>query len=235
MRQVADEREDPRRLPAYVLGEAAHYLGIPPATVRSWVSGRGYPTKQGSRRAAPVIAVASANPIMLSFINLVEIHVLASITRQHKIPLPTVRRAVRFLKREFNSPHPLADRAMETDKKDLFIRESGLLINASQEGQIAIRDMLDAYLSRIERDIAGFAARLYPFTGPAGANVPRSVVIDPRISFGKPVLAGTNVPTVVIAQRYKAGESVRDLELDYGKSAEEIQEAIRCELELKAA
>jgi len=34
------ETGDPRLMPAYSLGEAAHYLRMPEGTLRSWVVGR---------------------------------------------------------------------------------------------------------------------------------------------------------------------------------------------------
>jgi uncharacterized protein (DUF433 family) len=49
------------------------------------------------------------------------------------------------------------------------------------------------------------------------------------------LLAGTGIATTVIAQRYKAGESIAELAEDYGRSTPEIEEAIRCELWLDAA
>lgn len=62
-----------------------------------------------------------------------------------------------------------------------------------------------------------------------------AVVIDPRISFGRPVLAGSGIPTAVIAEQYKAGESVDELADDYGRKRLEIEEAIRCELDERGA
>jgi len=44
------------------------------------------------------------------------------------------------------------------------------------------------------------------------------------------VLAGTGIPTAVLADRYKAGESMRDLSVDYECERDLIEEAIRCEL-----
>jgi hypothetical protein len=41
--------------------------------------------------------------------------------------------------------------------------------------------------------------------------------MDPRIEFGRPVLKSSAVPTAVIADRYKAGESIADLAEDYGE------------------
>jgi uncharacterized protein (DUF433 family) len=49
------------------------------------------------------------------------------------------------------------------------------------------------------------------------------------------VLAGTGIPTAIVAERYKAGESIDELAEDYGRSRKEIEEAIRCELWLEAA
>ena len=61
------------------------------------------------------------------------------------------------------------------------------------------------------------------------------MVIDPRVSFGRPSIIGTGIPTSIIAERYKAGESVEDLADDYGLQPLQIQEAIRSELTVEAA
>jgi uncharacterized protein (DUF433 family) len=88
----------------------------------------------------------------------------------------------------------------------------------------------------VEWDKDGFVARLYPFTRsrrtPAEeAGQPRVITMDPRIEFGRPVLKSSAVPTAVIADRYKAGESIADLAEDYGEDPLNIEEAVRCELQ----
>jgi uncharacterized protein (DUF433 family) len=45
------------------------------------------------------------------------------------------------------------------------------------------------------------------------------------------VLKSSAVPTAVIADRYKAGESIADLAEDYGEEPLNIEEAVRCELQ----
>jgi uncharacterized protein (DUF433 family) len=117
----------------------------------------------------------------------------------------------------------------------MFIERYGQLIDIGQAGQLAMHAVLEIYLRRIERDAIGLAVRLYPFTSPNHTETSRSIVIDPTIAFGRPVLARRGIPTVVIAQRYKAGESMDSLVKDYGCEQVEIEEAIRCELHLKAA
>jgi uncharacterized protein (DUF433 family) len=172
---------------------------------------------------------------MLSFFNLVEAHVLDAIRREHGIPLPKVRVALDYLARSFPSEHPLATQEFESDGLSLFLEKFGQLINVSQAGQLAMRKILEAHLRRIDRDPQGFARRLYPFIRKGRPDEPKVVVIDPYVSFGRPVLAGTGVPTAVIADRYKAGESIDSIADDYGRDRLEIEEAIRSELQLEAA
>lgn len=227
---------DPRELPAYSIPDAAHYLRMPTSTLRAWVMGQVYKTGTGARRVfQPIIVLPETARHLLSFVNLVEAHVLDATRRRHRISLQKVRRALRYLSKQFHSPHPLADQRFETDGIDLFVEQSGLLVNLSQDGQLAIRSALEAYLRRIERDEVGFAARLYPFTRKREPEEPKAVVIDPYVSFGRPVLVGTGIPTAVIAERYKAGESIDELAEDYGRARLDIEEAIRCELEVEAA
>jgi uncharacterized protein (DUF433 family) len=234
-RLILEAGQDPRQLPAYSITEAARYLRMPEATLRSWVVGRLYPTTAGQSFFRPVIHLPEDGWPVLSFVNMVEAHVLEAIRRQENVALHKVRAAVAFLERHYHSRHPLVEHQFETDGLDFFVQKAGLLINLSQAGQLAMRDIVAAYLRRVERDVKGLPIRLYPFTRKREPEEPRAVVIDPFVSFGRPVLAGTGIATAVLAERFKAGESVEELAKDYGRTALDIQEAIRCELPLEAA
>ena len=85
-------------------------------------------------------------------------------------------------------------------------------------------------------DSAGVPIKLYPFTRKPATNAePEPVVIDPCLAFGRPVLAGRAVPTAVLADRFKAGDSLNELALDHDISSQAIEEAIRCELSRRKA
>jgi len=226
---------DLRDIPAYGLSEASHYLGISKATLRSWVLGRHYPIEAGKQFFKPIIELPDKEKRLLSFVNLVEAHVLEAIRQRHGIKFWRVRGAVEYLEGQLDSRHPLAEQKFVTDGIDLFVEQFGRLVNISREGQLAIKELIQTYLRRIERDSAGFPIRLYPFTRERKPDEPKTIVIDPYISFGRPVLAGTGIATTIIAQRYKAGESIEELVEDYGRPTSDIQEAIRCELWLNAA
>ena len=232
---------DLRALPNYRLPEAAHYLRTPLSTLRFWIFGQSYQTASGKRTSKPIITIPEGWPPRLSFINMVEAHVLSGIRYQHRVPLGAVRRALEYLARESASPHPLAEEQFQTDGVNLFVERLGHLVNISADSQLAMREILRALLRRIERDERGFAIRLYPFSRrpklapPLVDDSPKLVVIDPRVAFGRPVLVGSGVTTSAIAERFDAGESIEALAADYGRPRDEIEEAVRCELIRDAA
>ena len=221
-------------MPAYSLGEAAHYLRMPEGTLRSWVVGRLYPVAGASKRSRPLIHLDDPKKQYLSFINLVEAHVLAAIRRRHGVRLPKVRRALDYVNRQFRVEHPLINQAFQTDGLDLFAERYGELINASREGQHAMKEIIGVYLKRIEWDSKGLPIKLYLFTRDtqaetAPASDPRVVVMNPAVSFGRPVIVGTGIPVSSIYERYRAGDSVADLAKDFRLDTSAIEEAIRCE------
>jgi uncharacterized protein (DUF433 family) len=197
--------------------------------------GRYYPHSEGRKFFKPVLELPTHKHKQLSFINLVEAHVLDAIRRRYNVPLFKVRAAITYLQRHFHSRHPLADHRLETDGAHLFVQRLGNLINVTQEGQLAMRALIEAHLQRIEWGREGVAQRLYPFVLKRSEAEPKVVMIDPRVSFGRPVIIGTGIPTVVIAERFRAGESPSSLAADYGRSEQEILNAIRCELREEAA
>ena len=230
VKQANNKRSNLRELPAYSVAEVAHYLNLPRSTVRYWATGKD--------SSPALIEVADTNPVALSFLNLVELHVLAAIRRKHAVPMPKVRRAIDYLREntqdESDQLHPLISKQLQTDGLDLFIEQYGRLVNISSAGQLAMRVIIEAALRRIERDRRGIPIKLYPFTRSNVNDAPAMVVIDPTLSAGRPVITGTGLATEVIAERYKAGETVAELANDYDREDAEIEEAIRCELRAAA-
>ena len=214
----------------------AAWLNLPNATVRAWARGQYYDVSGRRRFFRPVIeptrlGVSRNGPLALSFVNFVELHVLSALRRVHSVPLPKVRRSIKYLAAHYPAvKHPLADLDLLTDGLDVWLAELDSLIAVSDHGQLGIRDVLEAHLRRVERGPGGEALRLYPFPHKGDvANQPRSIVVDPEIAFGRPTLVGTAIPTRVIAGRFDAGESLESLIEDFGRPQEDILEAIRWE------
>lgn len=206
---------------------------MPASTLRAWVRGVDY-SEPAKRRFEPLVRVPSGSPTLLTFTNVVELHVLSAIRRHHAVPMPKVRDALDYVAEHLHVDHPLASESFQTDGVDLFIERWGRLLAVSRNGQVAMRHLLARHLERIDRDPEGLASRLWPFTRSPDIEQPRTVVLDPRIAFGRPVLANTGIPTEVLAERYKAGDTIHDLARDYGLQTGQVEEAIRVELLLAA-
>ena len=209
--------EDPRTLPAYPMVEAARYLALRPTTLGSWFRGGN-----------PILA-ADRDAEQLSFFNLVEAFVLKGLREEHRLSMQNIRRAVEELRQLYPTfSHPLAQLGLSVLNRDLYSDRDGLLVDASRGGQLGMRRVLELYMNRVDKDPTG-ATRLYPFTRTQLEKSPRLVSIDPRISFGRPVIGGTSIPTAALHDRWKAGDSIVVLAEDYDRSVEEIEEAVRYE------
>lgn len=213
----------PEDVPAYSLTEAAELVGIAPSTLRSWVHGRSFPKRDGVGRSPAIVKLPSGALGFLSFTNVVEAHVLTGLRRKYDLTLETIRKAVRYVHEKLDVPHPLAMEQFKTDGVSLFVERFGRLVDASKEGQLAMREVLTAYLERIEY-VDHRAVRFFPLLREAA---PRVIVVDPRRSFGRPIIAGTSVPVMVVRGRFDAGESVESLAHDYDLRIDQIEEAIR--------
>lgn len=230
MRRDAFTQNDLRQLPAYSVSEAAGYLRLPTSTLRSWVLGqRYYDEKRVAKLFKPVIDIADSKQKQLSFINLVEAFVLTGIRREHEVTLPKVRRALDYVKRSFGIRRPLAEEQFETDGVDLFVEKYGALVGVSQEGQLQMREMIRDRLRRVRRDPQGLPEKIILFPAPAGGEGRADVVIDPKRSFGRPILDGLGVRTVAVFERFMAGDNIEILARDYAVPPQAIQDAIRCE------
>ena len=217
--------DDSRNVAAYTVAEAAHYLRLPPATLRSWVFGRRYATTEGSSCFEPLIRPTSQTPPRLSFWNLIEAHVLRSLRTDHGVSVRALRSAIAYAEKELSIDRLLLRQELSTDAGTIFLERYGELIELSASGQLAMRRVLAEYLKRVERDSSKFPVQLYPFL-PAGASAEeRPIVIDARIAFGRPVLVRKSISTRVIAERLDAGESVDDVAADYDLDPSEIEQA----------
>lgn len=235
---------DPRDLPAYALPEVAHFLWVARSKVARWALGY-----EAESRHQPVIRVADPAKRLLSFNNLAELHVLSAL-RYYNLPLQRIRKGIRYLQQNVvgvDHPHPLLARELHTDGIGIFVEQLGQFQNITKDGQGVLRQLFEAHLRRIERDPnKDSVLRLFPFVRPPDRldalelttennNQPHAVSIDPVVSFGRPVVAGTRVPTVELANRFSAGEPIDSLASDLDLPKSLIEEAIRYQLATRVA
>ena len=216
---------DVRNEPAYSITEASRYLRLSPATLRSWFLGRPYPTTKGLSQFAPVLKLAKRDPATLSFSNLIEAHVLRALRTEHGVPLVEVRQALAYAQRELKIDQLLLREELRTAGGKLFLDRYGELVNLSASGQLAMWKIFEAHLRRVEWGELRSAVRLYPFVVSESADA-KPIVIDPRISFGRPVVGKAFVSTRTILDRIDAGEKVEDVARDYELTDQAVEEAL---------
>jgi uncharacterized protein (DUF433 family) len=222
----SDTFNDPRNKPAYTLAEAARYLKVASATLRSWVVGRPYPKADGVGHFRPLIHPPSRQPPLLSFWNLIEAHVLRSLRTEHGVSLKDVRSAIAFAEKKLKVESLLRSKELRTQGGELLLERYGQLIELSASGQLAMRRLFQDHLARVEWDDWQFPMRLYPFISADVPSLERPIAIDAAIAFGRPVVVRMGIGTGTIAERIDAGEKVIEVAADYGLSEAEVEQAV---------
>jgi uncharacterized protein (DUF433 family) len=173
-----------------------------------------------------LIKPACNEPPVLSFWNLVEAHVLRALRTEHGIPIKEVRQAIEYAERKLSIERLLLSPELRSAAGRLFLDRYGELIALQPAGQLALRQVFEAYLKRVEWDGAKFPVRLHPFVAPDLQTDSMPIAIDANVSFGRPTISRAGVSTAAIAGRIDAGEEVRAVADDYGLTIEEIQHAV---------
>jgi uncharacterized protein (DUF433 family) len=225
---------DPGELPLYSVGEAARYLNLPASTLSSWVKGRDYVAGGRKKRWAPLIRIADPKGSSLSFNNLVEAHVLKAIRTRHGVPMRGVQVALEharklhgidrlFLSNELRAVGMRPEDSGRKSAGALFLETLGEVEEISAGGQLVIRKALTRHLDRIERDSRGMPARLFPFVARYSE---RDILIDPRVSFGRPVLSKRGIRVATVVDRVEAGETIEHIADNYGLDPADIERAL---------
>ena len=212
---------------AYTLPDAARLLRLPLPRLRSWVRGALLAEAEGPVRrfpAGPFETRGEGKDRHFGFHTLIELFTIAQL-RGHGVKMATLQAGRRELEERFDTAHPFALRGLLTDGKRL-LKELGdeALLELGSGGQTAFESVLDPFCHRLDFDTATqLATRFYP----AGRTV--SILVDPRQSFGRPVIAGTNITTESIATLMRGGESVEAVASDFRVAASDVEAAWRFE------
>jgi len=222
--------------PVYGLAQVDRILGLHSGTARRWIdgyqrSGKSYP---------PVVRETSTGKEIVTWGEFVETRLLAQY-RDAGVPLGHMRPVVDALRDELQTPYPLASartwlaprgRELVGKVQDEVGLERPLALVVLRTGQ-AVLDWTPA--------AEGFR-RSVEWTSDDAAAQPKlirpvadiaEVVIDPLRAFGEPVVR--SVPTEVIAELVRAGDSVDMIAELYELPRATVDAAVRYELHRAAA
>ena len=218
----------------YTFADAARLLGVPKRTLRRWAE--GYTLASGSAPLLPDGPHTGNGERLLTFADLIELK-FVGMFRREGVTLPTIRAAAQDAIKQFGAAHPFALKRFHTDGKRIFADlqqrrsedgagESVLLEMA--RGQMVIEDVARPFFRQMEYD-GEEVLRLRPL-GPK-----TRVVLDPGRSFGKPIDEPSGVPTFVLYQMVRGGESKERVAWWHNVDTEAVSAAIEFESSLDKA
>ncbi len=119
---------------------------------------------------------------------------------------------------------------MVTPNGRVYIVHEGRNIDISSGGQWPLDAVVRDLLRRVTRGRNGILT-FFPRVSVAKHGVDEffPIVVDPRVCFGRPLIAGTSIPTDVIADRRRGGESMKSIAEDYDLAQEKIAAALAFE------
>ncbi|MCH8966383.1 MAG: hypothetical protein IID43_01775 [Planctomycetes bacterium] len=143
---------------------------------------------------------AVGNTHAASFLDMIDV-LVAGQFRKFGVTMRVVRAAYSHLQDRLKTKHPFCHEELYTDGKEIIIRAADAVgdsvLSEAVSGQRLFMQVLE-YLARIDFSHATKLAERW--------RIAEGVVIDPKISLGKPVVESTGKTTFVIANCYVAND-----------------------------
>lgn len=227
----------------YARADAARLLRLTQSRVGRWSKGYSYwlshAPEPEHRKQPPVVRPHRPDiggPYWLSFLDLMELRIVRALVVDRGLSLQYVRKLGDLGSRIFKTPYPLASRGIFVEGQRVFAslsRDQDLLqvveLSERKHGQIVAGDLFVHYLEEVDFDEeTSLAERWWPM----GRDVP--VVLDPRIAFGAPVLAGTRIRTDILTL-YTSGNAATRVAQAFELTISRIDAAVDFEAQLARA
>ena len=180
----------------YTLSEVSQFTKVPLATVRSWFKQR--PDGKGKGPVFESDYEPVGDDFAVSFLNLIEVHI-ASFFRDEGVKPKIIRRAHEILQQELHTPHPFAHEDLSTDGARIIREKASGSSDAKYIDAISKQMLIPQFKDGLKSIHYNKATRLARAWG-----IDTGIVIDPGVSFGKPVIEKTGISTNIVANQYVA-------------------------------
>jgi uncharacterized protein (DUF433 family) len=220
--------------PTYGLAQVDRLLMLSSGTARRWLEGYA----RSGKEYPPVVRERATGNETVTWGEFVETRLLAEF-RDAGVPMVRMRPAVERLREELNTPFPLAHarpylsiegRELVRKIQDDVRLDRSLQLVVVRNDQIILSPRAENFRLAVDfspdREDA-VVERLRPVSSI------HHVVVDPLRQFGEPVVR--SVPTEVIAEQVRAGESPESISALYDLEPAQVAAAIRFELMRVAA
>jgi uncharacterized protein (DUF433 family) len=211
----------------YTLQEAARFTGADSREVSRWLFGYNFAGGSSPPLWQTQLSLLGEHDKVIGFRDLLELRIVKAFTR-HNVPLRVIRAAIENAQQIFSTKYPFTANRFLTDGKTIFYEA------LQEHGEVELTDLVKRQIvfehiirpelyAGIEFTANGEAKRWFP--------VKRSqkIVLDPEISFGKPILTEFGIRTDIIAASYAVEKDKKMVASLYDIPMSAVDTAIRYE------
>jgi uncharacterized protein (DUF433 family) len=186
---------------AYEIGEAHRLTGVSAASIKRWL--RDYPSYIAELKppCEQWLAPLFPNPLVLSFLELVEVLLAGKIRAGQRATYREVRKYHDAIAAEWGTQFPFAHENLLANQESLPAPAAKVL------GQLDYED--------------GFASRWCPL----GKDEP--IAVDPQRGSGAPTIKGRRLRVEDIRGLFKAGEPISRIANDFDLETDQVEAALR--------
>ncbi len=196
-----------RTQPMYSFKDAARYAGVSVGTVRNWLADF---LDQGQ------------NGPMVSFVQMIEIAVAARFRKSQGVKLAVVRQAYERAQERSGLRYPFADKKLEAIGGHIVEVIRGESYPSMDTPGLQTLPVLVEELTVQFEYQDRLAARWYP----RGRAAP--IVLDPRISAGRPVVDGRGITIDALVWRWKrGGDPIEFIARDFDLQPDVVERALQ--------
>ncbi len=210
----------------YSVSEAARLTHVSQWRIRRWLSGYSFMSKEVRHSSPPVwqgdiprIGVSTA----LSFRDLLEIRAIDAFLRAG-VSWKALRRAEQLGCQLLDTSHPFSTNRIRTDGRALFAEiykeDHELALLDLIRSQHVFLTFIRPYLKNLIFSKDGDPLQWWPYQGS------QSIVIDPKRSFGQPIVHKEGVPTRILSCAFSTIRSIAKVAHWYGVEAMSVEAAI---------
>jgi uncharacterized protein (DUF433 family) len=213
----------------YTLSEASLLTGVNRHQISRWTRGYAF-SYHGSRQTMPPIIgrdLESLESPILTFADLIEIRFLDAFRREG-VSSKALRIASQRAKEYLGRHHPFSTQIFKSDGRTILAeitKETGdkVFLDIVNDQYVFENVIGSSLYSGLDFNDLKEPARWWPM----GRD--RAVVIDPRRSFGAPIVTKGGIPTKILNSAVNAEKSIEFVANWYGVEVNEVKDAVQFE------
>src|SRR2546425_10238237 len=209
----------------YTVSEASRLTTVSPQRIRRWLKGYEFKVKHGRHRS-PAVWNSQLEPIdhamALGFLDLLEIRAVDAFISAG-VSWKDLRRIHGEARQWLGSTHPFCTNRFATDGHTIFMelreKNHGVMLWDMRDVQRVFDKIIRPFLKNVEFDSGKVPRRWWP------RGKKRQVALDPRRSFGHPIIFREGIPTKILARGARANDSIEEVARWFQISPNFVREA----------